>query len=365
MILKEDAKGLIIENADKFHLSNEAKNEIEDKRNYFLSEFSKEKIAKLDKDHYFQGRNIKQGNFSYELEWGSRFLGGIGGGSVYKFGYEQDFEKIKKYLVKIISVNNSIDQFYTPKGELTQFSLEIIKDSKDIKGISRTLVGKVLSIYFPKIFISIFGQQDAFLERLYEDYRPETSGVELYLRNNYLLLDIKNKYSPNLSNYDFNNLLYKSFDIFKTDPILSGEVGYAELMPQIEALEVQHYQSLIHRNFKQLFGEELSYYDLERQNEKHGQFDTQEVGILDFLAVDKNKDLVVVELKRNSTDQTLGQILRYMGWVNENLCKKGQEVKGIIIAESKDNRLDYALTIVPNVVFRKMNLGVKIEEPEK
>ncbi|OGZ32547.1 MAG: hypothetical protein A3H02_00185 [Candidatus Niyogibacteria bacterium RIFCSPLOWO2_12_FULL_41_13] len=362
MILKENAKGLIIENADKFHLSDEDKKEIESKRNYFLSEFSKEKIARLDKDHYFQGRGIMQGNFSYELEWGSKFLGSIGGGSVYKFGYEQDFDKIKKYLIKIISANNSIEQFYTPTGELTQFSQEIIKDSKDIKGVRRALVGKALSIYFPGIFINIFGHQDAFLAKLYEDYMPETSGVELYLRNNYLLLDTKNKYAPNLSNDDFGHLLYKLFDIFETDTI---EVERTEITPQIEALEVQHYQSLIHRNFTQLFGGELSYYDLERQNEKHGQFDTQEVGIIDFLTVDKNKDLVVIELKRNSTDQTLGQILRYMGWVNENLCKNSQKVKGIIIAESKDNRLDYALTVVPSVVFRKMNLGVKIEESEK
>src|SRR3990167_8121722 len=288
MILKENAKGLIIENADKFHLSDEDKKEIESKRNYFLSEFSKEKIARLDKDHYFQGRGIMQGNFSYELEWGSKFLGSIGGGSVYKFGYEQDFDKIKKYLIKIISANNSIEQFYTPTGELTQFSQEIIKDSK-------------------------------------------------------------NKYAHNLSNDDFGHLLYKLFDIFETDTI---EVERTEITPQIEALEVQHYQSFIHRNFTQLFGGELSYYDLERQNEKHGQFDTQEVGIIDFLTVDKNKDLVVIELKRNSTDQTLGQILRYMGWVNENLCKNSQKVKGIIIAESKDNRLDYALTVVPSVVFR-------------
>ena len=153
MILKENAKGLIIENADKFHLSDEDKKEIESKRDYFLSEFSKEKIAELDKDHYFQGRGIMQGNFSYELEWGSKFLGSIGGGSVYKFGYEQDFDKIKKYLVKIVSANNSIEQFYTATGELTQFSQEIIKDSKDIKGVRRALVGKVLSIYLSLIHI--------------------------------------------------------------------------------------------------------------------------------------------------------------------------------------------------------------------
>jgi len=72
--------------------------------------------------------------------------------------------------------------------------------------------------------------------------------------------------------------------------------------------------------------------------------------------------LVVIELKRNSTDKTLGQILRYMGWVNKKLCKKNQKVKGIILAETKNNRLEYALTIVPNVIFKKMKLNVEIED---
>ncbi len=359
MILKEDAKSLIIENANKFRLSEEKKKEIEDKRKYFLIEFSKEKIEKLDKDHYFQGRGIKQGNFTYELEWNSVCLGRIGGGSVYKFGYEDDFFKIKKLLIKILSTNNSIQQFYTQDGKLTGFSKEIIKDTVNLKGIGRAFIGKVLSVYFPDIFINIFGHQDLFLEKIYSDYKPETHGVELFLRNNYLLLDIKNKYVSELSNNEYTHLLYKIFEIKKPDDEFQGVVDESK----IEALEVQHYQTLIHRNFNQLFRGELKYFDEERQNERNGKFNTEEVGEMDFLAVDKNNDIVVIELKRTSTDATLGQILRYMGWVNRNLCKKDQKVKGIIIAEVKDNRLEYALTVVPNMTFRKMKLSVEIEGP--
>lgn len=335
------------------------KKEIEEKRKYFQTEFSKEKIAKLDKDHYFQGRGVKQGNFTYELEWNSKCLGSIGGGSVYKFGYEEDFDKIKKLLIKILSAKNSIEQFYTPDGNLTSFSKEIVREAENLKGVARVFIGKILSIYFPEIFINIFGHQDLFLKKIYSDYKPETYGVELYLRNNYLLLDVKKKYASNLSNDEFAHLLYKLFEIKKADSIGSQEI---EEESNIEALEVQHYQTLIHRNFNKLFKGELQYYDPERQNEKHGRFDTQEVGEMDFLAIDKNGDLVVIELKRNSTDKTLGQILRYMGWVNKNLCKENQKVKGIIIAETKDNRLEYALTIVPNVVFKRMKLNVEIED---
>jgi len=359
MMIKKDAKELIVENANKFRLPEEKRKEIEEKRKYFQTEFSKEKIARLDKDHYFQGRGIKQGNFTYELEWNSKCLGSIGGGSVYKFGYEEDFDKIKKLLIKILSAKNSIEQFYTPDGDLTLFSREIIKEAENLKGVARVFIGKILSIYFPEIFVNIFGHQDLFLEKIYSDYKPETYGVELYLRNNYLLLDVKKKYASNLSNDEFAYLLYSIFEIKKADNI---ELQDTEEKSKIEALEVQHYQTLIHRNFNKLFKGKLQYYDPERQNEKNGKFDTQEVGEMDFLAIDKDGDLIVIELKRNSTDVTLGQILRYMGWVNKNLCKENQKVKGIIIAETKDNRLEYALTVIPNVVFRKMKLNVEIEE---
>lgn len=91
-------------------------------------------------------------------------------------------------------------------------------------------------------------------------------------------------------------------------------------------------------------------------------FDTHEVGVIDFLAVDENNDFVVIEIKRRSSDETRGQLLRYMGWVKKNLYKNGQQVKGVIIAEQKDNRLEYALAVTQNVEFKRMKLKVQIEQ---
>lgn len=355
-MINDDVKNSIITSANEVKMSDADKKKFADKRSYFQIEFSKEKIAGLDKEHYFQGKGVKEGNFTYELEWNSKFLGSIGGGSVYKFGYEKDFAEIKKLLIKILSAENSMEQFYTANGELNKFSKEIVIASDNIKGVGRAFIGKVLSVYFPDIFISIFGHQDELLGKIYSDYKPEYHGLELYLRNNYLLLDIKNKYAPQLSNDEFDGLLYKT--LWSEREVLRDAEPTGER--KIEALEVQHYQSLIHRNFSRLFGGKLKYYDPERQNEKNGQFDTQEVGIMDILAIDDKNDLVVIELKRDSTDVTLGQILRYMGWVNKNLCDKNQKVKGIIISESKDNRLEYALSIVKDVIFMKMKLNVEI-----
>jgi len=67
-----------------------------------------------------------------------------------------------------------------------------------------------------------------------------------------------------------------------------------------------------------------------------------DIGRIDILAKDKKDGShVVIELKRNQTsDDTVGQITRYMGWIEENL--HDDKVKGIIVAGKYDEKLYYA-----------------------
>ena len=55
-----------------------------------------------------------------------------------------------------------------------------------------------------------------------------------------------------------------------------------------------------------------------------------DIGPIDILARDKTtKNYVVIELKKNQTsDDTIGQLTRYMGWIREK--KNDSEVKGIV-----------------------------------
>jgi len=59
---------------------------------------------------------------------------------------------------------------------------------------------------------------------------------------------------------------------------------------------------------------------------------------------------VVIELKRGKTsDATVGQVLRYIGWVAENLAEPTQQVRGIIISQEVDDALKYAIKGLKNV----------------
>jgi len=83
-------------------------------------------------------------------------------------------------------------------------------------------------------------------------------------------------------------------------------------------------------------------------------FPTGEIGIIDLLARHKNKnEWLVIELKKDqSSDETVGQILRYMGWIKANLLKGEGFVKGMIISHSADDKIKYVLSVVSGVCLK-------------
>lgn len=100
--------------------------------------------------------------------------------------------------------------------------------------------------------------------------------------------------------------------------------------------------------------------------EEHGQRCGQQyrtnTGPIDILGQRKDKsDFLVVELKRDrASDVVVGQTLRYMGWVKEHLCNSNQKVTGCIIAQRKDEKLDYALKHVDSIRFLKYEVDFRL-----
>jgi restriction system protein len=87
-----------------------------------------------------------------------------------------------------------------------------------------------------------------------------------------------------------------------------------------------------------------------------------DIGSIDILATDKKtKNHVVIELKKNQTsDDTIGQLTRYMGWIMD---KKGDKnVTGIVIAADYDNKLEYALKVLQNVQVFLYKVSFTLDE---
>jgi restriction system protein len=93
-----------------------------------------------------------------------------------------------------------------------------------------------------------------------------------------------------------------------------------------------------------------------------GQQYQTDTGPLDILAVSKDKKtLLVVELKKGrASDVVVGQVLRYMGYVKEELAEEGQDVRGVVIALEDDQRIRRALSMVPTIDFFRYQISFKL-----
>ncbi len=80
-------------------------------------------------------------------------------------------------------------------------------------------------------------------------------------------------------------------------------------------------------------------------------YDTGEIGEIDLLARHKSENRwLVIELKRSQTsDATVGQILRYMTWVRRRLAADAGNVEGLVICRQPDDKLRYALDGQPSI----------------
>lgn len=89
------------------------------------------------------------------------------------------------------------------------------------------------------------------------------------------------------------------------------------------------------------------------------QFNTGEVGRIDLLAVGPDDELVVLELKAGRAEEkVIGQILRYMGWVQKELAM-GKPVRGIIVANDFSEALRFAALAVPTVTLMRYEIQFK------
>jgi restriction system protein len=130
--------------------------------------------------------------------------------------------------------------------------------------------------------------------------------------------------------------------------------------PSTFALE-KHLEDFLVQNWKQTeLGKSYDIY--EEDGALVGQQYQSDTGSIDILAISKDKKaLLVVELKKGrASDNVVGQIQRYMGYVKEELAEDNQEVRGVIIALEDDLRIKRALSVTNNIEFYRYQVIFKL-----
>ena len=121
--------------------------------------------------------------------------------------------------------------------------------------------------------------------------------------------------------------------------------------PNAFALE-QHLRDYIAKDIQKISfnGENLKLFQ-DQSGRKGVEYPT-DTGRIDILAVsaDDNQDFFVIELKLSrGSDQAIGQLMRYMSWVEDKIAN-GRKVNGIIVAQSIDDRLKRSARMIPSRV---------------
>jgi hypothetical protein len=84
---------------------------------------------------------------------------------------------------------------------------------------------------------------------------------------------------------------------------------------------------------------------------------------IDILAVDKNDNYVVIELKvSKGYDRVIGQLLRYKNWIKRNLAENNQIVRGIIICKEITEDLLLACDGQNDIELFEYELSIKLNK---
>lgn len=86
-------------------------------------------------------------------------------------------------------------------------------------------------------------------------------------------------------------------------------------------------------------------------------------GPIDLLCKDENDNFVVVELKKGrASDKVVGQILRYIAFISENMLERDdQKVRGIIVGREIDKNLEMSLKAIPSVDLQLKTFDANIK----
>lgn len=234
--------------------------------------------------------------------------------------------------------------------------------------LGRGVVTAILLIIAPDKYGVWNSTSDAGLKKLgvFPNFETGASFSERYLALNAVLQDLAREVGADLWTMDF---LYYALDSYD-DSKAATEGGDEEQPTELEeSLDVhfgleQHLHDFMRDNWDSILGSEWAL--LEQDGDVIGyKYQTDQVGEIDLLAKHKSEPRwLVIELKRNQTsDATVGQVLRYMGWVEEHLASDGEIVEGLIVAHSGDEKIRYALRHTSGVSLKLYEIDFRLKEP--
>ena len=331
--------------------------------------YDKASIPEAEYDRIIRLIDVKARGFNRNIDEAVAHVG-LPQGVWYRiFNDLKEKENIRKTIDKIFKS----DEEHILIGMINRLERENEINRNGLTGQNANALNALLFINKPDNFLSSVSLAQRF--QIIETFgfgdpaTYKTYGEKIIKSNHDILTGFKEKFHINASMRTISVFLYSP----TIRPLWQKEAeeseGTEEETPTLSESEFaieKHLEDFIVANWERTELGKL--YDLieENGNMVSQQYSTKEIGNIDLLVKEKKTgNYIVIELKKGQTsDDTVGQLARYMGWIKKNKAE-GKKVKGIVIAGSEDQRLKYALEMVPNTKFLLYRISFSLGKPEE
>lgn len=234
--------------------------------------------------------------------------------------------------------------------------------------LGKAVLTPILLIVYPDRY-GVWNQvSEAALKVLHvwPQFEPSTSFGDRYELVNGTLVQLAAAVGVDL--WILDALLWRAADL--VDASLHDDVGNVAVLP-LPADESRarfglerHLHEFLRDNWAHTeLGSEWKLYEEDGDPEAGYEYPC-DVGRIDLLAKHRTEPRwLIVELKRSqSSDQTVGQVLRYMGWIKQHLAAEAETVEGLIISHDADDPIRYALVIAANVRLKLYEVEFRLRD---
>ncbi len=242
--------------------------------------------------------------------------------------------------------------------------------TNDIYGMGKNVASAILLVAHPDKYGVWNNRSEARMKRLgvWPDFERGESFGNRYVKVNQVLLRLRDALGMDLWTLDGLWWFLDQNDLSEPDPESSDMLALAGEGSALTAKTSQQFG--LERHLHQFLRDNWDHIELSKNwaiYSEPGDLEAGyeypcDVGRIDLLVRHKREGRwLVIELKREqSTDQTIGQLLRYIGWVKRHLAGKDEPVQGLIICREADKTLQYALDAVPNVEVQSYEVEFRL-----
>lgn len=226
-----------------------------------------------------------------------------------------------------------------------------------IKGLGKAVLTPILLVVYPDKYGVWNNKSEAALKKLnlFPNFQSKDTFFDKYLKVNNLLLELSAKYQISL--WQLDSVFGHISGVSEDKSVPSEEDAIEEIAQEQGVVDIvnfgmeSHLEDFLIANWnKTVFGKDYNL--IYKEGDLLSQQYQTDVGPIDILALSKDeKEYLVIELKKGRTsDAVVGQILRYIAWVRNNLAKD-KTIKGVVIIFEAEDKLKYSLSELKNITL--------------